>query len=109
MQVSRRRQRRSPGVHPGVARRSLRSISKRRLRHQAARINRPERNTRADGRIDGGLQLRFIVYAIQSQAAGKVDERLLLVQLPKHSGGRLQRGKLAVSIEDVALAVILAE
>ena len=43
------------------------------------------------------------------QATGEVDERFLLIQLPEHPRGRLQRGELAVGIEDVELAVILTE
>src|SRR5260370_14548189 len=109
LQVGRSGQCRGSGVHASVSRRSLRGIAKRRLRYQATRVNRPERNARANGRVDSGLQLSFIIHAIQSQAAGEVDERLLLVQLPQHPGGRLQRGKLAVRIEDVELAVVLAE
>ena len=84
LQVGRRRQCRGSGVHPGVARRSLRGIAKRRLRHQATRVDRPERNARANGRVDSGLKLRLVIDAIQSQAAGEVDERLLLIQLPQH-------------------------
>ena len=99
----------APGVHARVARRALRRIAQRRLGHQTARIDRPERNARPDRRIDRRMQLRLIVDAIQPQPAGKVDQRLLLVQLPKHLRRGLQCGELAVGIEDVELAVVLAE
>ena len=55
------------------------------------------------------MQLRLVVDAVQPQAAGEVDQRLLLVQLAQHLGGGLQRGELAVRVEDVELAVVLAE
>ena len=62
-----------------------------------------------DGRIHRGVQLRLVVDAVQAQAAGKVNERLLLVHVPQHPGRGLQRGELAVGIEDVELAVVLPE
>ena len=55
------------------------------------------------------MQLRDVVYAVHAQAAGKIDERLLLVHLLQHPGRGLQRGELAVGVEDVELAVVLAE
>ena len=103
------RQRRGAGVHADAARRSLGRVAQRRLGHQAARIDRPERDAGADGRVDGGVQLRLVVHAVQPQAAGEVDQRFLLVELAQHLGGGLQRGQLAVGIEDVELAVVLAE
>ena len=63
----------------------------------------------ADGGVDGGAQLRLVVDAVQPQAAGEVDQRLLLVELAEHLDGGLQRGQLAVGVEDVELAVVLAE
>ena len=55
------------------------------------------------------LQLRLVVDAVEPQAAGEVDQRLLLVERAQHLDGGLQRGQLAVGVEDVELAVVLAE
>ncbi len=87
----------------------LRGVAQRRLRHQAARVDGPERHAGADGGVDGGVQLRLVVDAVQPQAAGEVDQRFLLVELAQHLGGGLERGQLAVGVEDVELAVVLAE
>jgi hypothetical protein len=62
-----------------------------------------------DGRVDGSVKLGLVVDAVEPQSAGEVDQRFLLVQLAKHLRGSLQGGKLAIGIEDVELAVILAE
>ncbi len=59
--------------------------------------------------VDSGVELRLVVDAVEAQAAGKVDERLLLVQLAKHFCRGLKRRELAVGVEDVELAVVLAE
>ena len=79
------------------------------IRDQAARINGPERDTRSNGRVDGGVQLRLVINAIEAEAAGEVDERFLLVQLAQHFGGGLQGGELAIGVEDVELAVVLSK
>ena len=97
------------GVHAGIAGRALGSISQRSLGDQAARIDRPEGNTGADGGVDGGMKLSLVIDAVEAQPAGEVDERLLLVQLAQHFGCGLQRRELAIGIEDVELAVILAK
>ena len=55
------------------------------------------------------MKLGLIVDAIQTEAAGEVDQSLLLVDLAEHLGGGLQGGELAIGIEDVELAVVLAE
>ena len=54
----------------------LRGIAQGRLRHQAARVDRLERHVGADRGVDGGVQLRLVVDAVQPQAAGEVDQRL---------------------------------
>ena len=100
---------RRAGIDAGVARRALGCIAERSLCHQAARIDGPEGYAGLDGRIDGSVQLGLVVDAIEPQAAGKVDERFLLVKLAKHFGRGLQGGELPVGIEDVELAVVLAE
>ena len=87
----------------------MRRIAQRRAGHQPARINGPKRNAGADRRVDGGVHLRLVVDAVQPQAAGKVDQRLLLAHLAQHLRRGLQRGELAVGIEDVELAVVLPE
>jgi len=55
------------------------------------------------------VQLRLVVGSIEAQTAGEVDEDLLLVELAEHFGRGLQRGELAVGIEDIELGVILTE
>ena len=45
----------------------------------------------------------------KSQAAGEINQRFLLVQLAQHLRGGLQRRQLPVGIENVELAVVLAE
>ena len=59
--------------------------------------------------VDRRAQLRLVVGAVQPQAAGEVDQRLLLRQRPQHRHRRLQRRQLAVGVEDVELGVVLAE
>ncbi len=63
----------------------------------------------SNGRVDGGVELRLVIDAVEAQAAGEVDERFLLVQLAQHLGRGLQGGELAIGVEDVELAVVLAE
>ena len=79
------------------------------MRHQTARIDRPERDTRAHRSVDRRVQLRLIVHPVQAQAAGEVEQGLLLAQLAQHRRRGLQRGKLPVGVEDVEFAVVLAE
>ncbi len=55
------------------------------------------------------MHLRLVVDAVQTQSAGKVDQRLLFAYLAKHVCGGLQRGELPVSVEDVELAIVLPE
>ena len=87
----------------------MRGVSQGRLGHQTARVDGPKRHTGADGAVDRGVELRLVVHAIQPQAAGKVDQRFLLAELPQHFGGGLQRGQLPVGVEDVELAVVLTK
>ena len=54
-------------------------------------------------------KLGLIVYAVQPQPAREVDKRLLLVELAEHVRCGLKCSELAVSIEDVELAVVLPE
>ena len=77
--------------------------------HQASRIDRPHRNPRADRGVDRGMQLRLVVDAVQPQAAGEINQRLLLVQMPSIFDGGLQSRQLAIRVEDVELAVVLTE
>ena len=49
-----------------------------------------KRHAGLDGGVDGGVQLGLVVDAVEAQAAGKVDERLLLVELAEHVGRGLQ-------------------
>ena len=66
---------------PGDA---LRGVAERRHRDEAARVDRVDRHVRADRGVDRGAQLRLVVGAVQPQAAGEVDQRLLLGQRPQH-------------------------
>ena len=61
------------------------------------------------GRIDSGVKLGLIVYAIQPQSPREVDKRLLLVEQAEHVRCGLKCSELAISIEDVELAVVLPE
>ena len=97
------------GVHARVAGRALGRVAERSLRDQAARVDRPERNTGFDRGVNGGVKLGLVVDAVEAESAGKVDERFLLVQLAEHFRRGLQSGELAVGVEDVELAVVLAE
>ena len=80
-----------------------------RWRHQAARVDRMDRDVRAERGVDRGAQLRLVVDAVQPQAAREVDQRLLLGQRPQHRDRRLQRRQLAIGVEDVELGVVLTE
>ncbi len=97
------------GVHARVARRALGRIAERSFGDEAARVDRPEGDARLDGGVDRRVELGLVVDAVEAKAAGEVDERFLLVQLAEHLGRGLQRGELAVGVEDVELAVVLAE
>ena len=77
--------------------------------HQAARVDRPEGDAGANRGVDGGMQLRLIVHAVQPDSAGEIQQRLLLVELPQHLHRGLQRRQLPIGIEDVELAVVLPE
>ena len=55
------------------------------------------------------MHLRLVIDAVQPQSAGEVDQRFLLVELAQHLSRCLQCGELAVGVEDVELAVVLAE
>ena len=63
----------------------------------------------ADRRVGRRAQLRVVVGAVQPEAAGEVDQRLLLRQRPQHRHRRLQRRQLAIGVEDVELGIVLAE
>ena len=97
------------GIHGRAARRSVGGIAHRRQRHQAPRVDGEQRHVGADGGVGGGAQLRLVIDAIEAHAAGKVDERLLLIQIAEHLRGGLNGGKLAVGVEDVEFAIVLAE
>ena len=97
------------GVHAGIAGRALGSVSKRGLGDQAARVHRPEGDAGADSGVDRGVKLGLVINAVEPEPAGEVDERFLLVQLAEHLGRGLQRGELAIGVEDVELAVVLAK
>ena len=96
-------------IHADVAGRALRRVAERSPGDQASCIDRPEGNARADGRVDRRVQLRLIVDAVQAQAAGEIDQGLLLAQLAKHLGRGLERAQLAVGVEDIELARVLPE
>ena len=53
--------------------------------------------------------MRLIVDAVETQSAGEIEDRFLFAELPQHLGRGLQRGKLAVGIKDVELAIVLPE
>jgi hypothetical protein len=53
--------------------------------------------------------LRLVVRAVETDAARKVEERLLLRKRTQHRDRRLQRRELAIGVEDVELGVVLAE
>ena len=95
--------------HADAAGRRLRRVAERRHRDQPARVDRVDRDVRADRRVDGRAQLRLVVDAVQPQAAGEIDERLLLGQIPQHRRRGLQRRQLAIGVEDVELGIVLAE
>ena len=98
-----------PGVDAGVSRRALGRVAERRLRHQAARVYGPKGNACFDSGVDRGVKLGLVVNAVQSKATGKVNERFLFGQLAKHLGRGLQGRELAIGVEDIELAVVLAE
>ena len=75
----------APVYMPDAARDALRGIAHRRLRHQAAGVDREEGDVGADRGVDGRLQLRLVVDAVETQAAGEVDQHLLLVQRARAS------------------------
>ena len=61
-----------------------RRVAERRRGDQAARVDRIDRDVRANRGVDRGAQLRLVVGAVQPQAAREVDQRLLLRQRPQH-------------------------
>ena len=97
------------GEHADAAGRAPRRVAERSRRHEAARVDRVERDVRANRGVDRGAQLRLVVGAVEAQAAGEVDQRLLLGQRPQHRDRRLQRGQLTIGVEDVELGVVLSE
>ena len=100
----------APEYMPDSARRSLVASPSGACGHQPARVDRPERYAGANRRqLMVARNCAWLFDAVQPQAAGEIDQRLLLVQLPEHLDGGLQRGQLAVGVEDVELAVVLAE
>ncbi len=87
----------------------LSRVAERSLCDQPARVDRPKRDAGFDGCVDGGTKLGLVVNAVEAETAGEVDKRLLLVQLAEHFGRGLQGRELAVGVEDVELAVVLAK
>ena len=65
-----------------------------------------DRDIRLHGGIDGGFQLRLVLDAGLADAAGNVDQRLLLGQRGQLAHRLFDRGQLAVGIEDVELGLI---
>ena len=59
------------GVHAGSARRAPRGVAQRREGYQSARIDGPEGNTGADGGVDGRVQLRLVVDAVELMPLAK--------------------------------------
>ena len=55
------------------------------------------------------MELRLVIDAVEAKSAGKVNERLLLVELAEHLCRGLERGELTIGVEDVEFAVILPE
>ena len=96
-------------IHIRVSRIALGCIPQRSARNQSARIHRPKRNPGPNRRVDGRVQLRNIVHAVQPQSAGEINERFLFAHLLQHPGRGLQSGELPVGVEDVELAVVLPE
>ena len=101
--------RRGSGVHAEAAGRTLARVPHRRHRHKAARIDGIEGDVRPTRRIECGAQLRLVIDAVEIQAAGEVDQRFLFAQHAEHLDGGLQRGQLAVGIEEVELAAVLTK
>ncbi len=62
-----------------------------------------------NGGVFGGVQLRLIVDAVEFDAAGEIQHRLLLVSCPSILAAVCSAAKLPVRGEDVELAVVLAE
>ncbi len=61
-------------------------------RNQTARIHRIENDVGADGRVGGGLELRLVIEPVQIQAAGEINQHLLLIEGAQHLHRCLQRG-----------------
>ncbi len=75
----------------------------------AARVDGVEGDIGANRLVGSRHQLRLVVNAVEAKPAGEVDERLLLVDRSKHLYRRLQRGQLAIGVENVELGVVLPE
>jgi hypothetical protein len=96
-------------IHVDAALRSSGRIAQGRRSNQAASVDRPEGHTSANRRVDGGVQLRLIIDSVQPQAAGEIEQGLLLIERAQHPGGCLQRRKLAIRVENVELGIVLPE
>ena len=68
-----------------------------------------QRDVGADRGVGRRAQLRLVVDAVEPQAAGEVDQRLLLRQRAQHRRRRLQRRQLAVGVQDAELGIVLPE
>src|ERR1017187_2266722 len=74
-----------------------------------AGVHGEESDVGADGGIGGGLELRLVIDTVQTQAAREIQQHLLFVERAEHAHGALQRGKLAIGVEEIELAVVFAE
>ena len=100
---------RRTGEDAGAALRSHTRVPRRRAGNQAARIDRVKRDVRPNRRVDGGAQLRLILRSGLADAAGEIDQRLLLRQRSQHLRRRFKRAQFLVGIENIELSVIRDE
>ena len=68
---------------------ALAGAAARRVRHQAARVDRIDRHVGLGRRVDRSFQLRLVIDARLADAAGEVDQRLLFRQRRQHARGLL--------------------
>ena len=73
---------------------------------QAARVDAVDGEVGAHGGVDGGAERSFVLDAVARDAAGEVEQRLLLVDFCEGLGDGAQGEELAVGVEVVVLALV---
>jgi hypothetical protein len=97
------------GIHAEATRGLLTRIPHRCRCDKTACIDGIEGDVRSSRSVQRGPQLGLVIDAVKIQSTREVNQRFLFSDQAEHVDGGLQGRELAVGIEEVELAAVLAE